>query len=35
MVFLRDGCLAVVSTIQDDQQSRGGFSWRTIQRRVE
>jgi hypothetical protein len=29
VAFLRDGRIAVVSTIQDDQQKRFGFSWRT------
>ncbi len=30
MAFLRDGRLAVVTPIQDDQEKRGGFSWRTV-----
>ncbi|HJR58306.1 MAG TPA: sialidase family protein [Vicinamibacterales bacterium] len=29
LAFLRDGRLAIVSTIQDDQRGRLGFSWRT------
>jgi hypothetical protein len=30
VVFLRNGRLAVVTTIQDDQQKRFGFAWRTV-----
>jgi hypothetical protein len=30
IAFLRDGRLAVVTTIQDDQKQRGGFAWRTV-----
>jgi hypothetical protein len=30
IAFLRDGRLAIVTTIQDDQQNRAGFSWRTV-----
>jgi hypothetical protein len=30
LAFLRDGRLAIVTTIQDDQRKRMGFSWRTI-----
>jgi hypothetical protein len=30
LLFLRDGRLAVVTTIQDDQTKRFGFSWRTV-----
>lgn len=30
IAFLRDGRLAMVTTIQDDQRKRTGFSWRTI-----
>jgi hypothetical protein len=29
LVFLRDGRLAIVTTIQDHQEKRFGFSWRT------
>lgn len=32
IAFLRDGRLAVVTTIQDDQRKRFGFSWRTVSR---
>ena len=33
LAFLRDGRLAVVNAIQDDQGSRTGFSWRTVDAR--
>ena len=33
LAFLRDGRLAVVSTIQDDRAKRFGFSWRTADAR--
>lgn len=33
IAFLRNGRLAIVSTIQDDQRQRFGFSWRTAERR--
>jgi hypothetical protein len=32
IAFLRDGRLAIVTTIQDDQPKRGGFSLRTVTR---
>lgn len=31
IAYLRDGRIALVSTIQDDQANRGGFAWRTSQ----
>lgn len=30
IMFLRDGRIAIVTTIQDDQAKRFGFSWRTV-----
>lgn len=33
LAFLRDGRLAIVTTIQDDQKKRSGFSWRTARER--
>jgi hypothetical protein len=30
IAFLRDGRLALVTTIQDDRQKRFGFAWRTV-----
>ena len=30
LAFLRDGRIAVVTAIQDDQRNRGGFSFRTV-----
>jgi len=32
IAFLRDGQLALVTTIQDDSAKRFGFSWRTVVR---
>jgi hypothetical protein len=31
IVFLRDGRLAIVTTVQDDQQKRLGFTWRAAE----
>lgn len=33
IAVLRNGSLAIVSTIQDDQQKRFGFAWRTVELR--
>lgn len=32
VVFLRDGRLAIVTTIRDDQRKRAGVSWRSVAR---